>query len=237
MKKLFLASAVLFGFVASASAADLGSRPYTYTKSPVPSPVTNWSGFYVGVMGGYGWSDQIRLSSLGGGIAVTTSDLQGGFGGGTIGYSWQAPGSQFVWGFEVDAAGSGIGYSETQLGVTVEDKIRSFGSVTGRLGIAANSALFYVKGGYAWADNRFTVSNVAASFSESRVSSGWTVGGGLEYMFAPAWSGKIEYMYADYGNQNYLSNNIVGGIDVGATVHTIKAGVNYHFNWTSLRGY
>ncbi len=44
-----------------AFAADLPAR--TYTKAPMVSPAYNWSGFYVGVMGGYAWSDERRPGS------------------------------------------------------------------------------------------------------------------------------------------------------------------------------
>jgi outer membrane immunogenic protein len=55
------------------------------------------------------------------------------------------------------------------------------------------------------------------------------VGAGLEYLFVPNWSAKVEYMYADYSNANYLTNFVPGGIGLGVTVNTVKAGVNYHF--------
>jgi outer membrane immunogenic protein len=48
-------------------------------------------------------------------------------------------------------------------------------------------------------------------------------------MFVPNWSGKIEYMYADYSNVNYVTAAVPGGIGLGVTVNTVKAGVNYHF--------
>jgi hypothetical protein len=67
------------------------------------------------------------------------------------------------------------------------------------------------------------------TFAESKVHSGWAVGGGLEYLFMPSWSGKAEYMYADYGNEAYLIAFAPGGIGLGVTTHTVKAGVNYHF--------
>jgi outer membrane immunogenic protein len=35
------------------------------------------------------------------------------------------------------------------------------------------------------------------SFSETRA--GWTLGGGLEWMFAPHWTHKAEYLYYDLG--------------------------------------
>ena len=90
MKKLLLAGAALLSLTTAASAADLAARPYT--KAPPLSPAINWSGFYIGAMGGYAFD----------------SDNGGGFGGGTIGYNWQFPGSQFVFGIEIDAAGASI---------------------------------------------------------------------------------------------------------------------------------
>jgi outer membrane immunogenic protein len=89
--------------------------------------------------------------------------------------------------------------------------------------------LLYFKGGYAWADNQISATGFGATFAESRFHSGWTVGGGLEYMFVPNWSGKVEYMFADYSNANYLATFVPGGIGLGVTVNTVKAGVNYHF--------
>jgi opacity protein-like surface antigen len=87
-------------------------------------------------------------------------------------------------------------------------------------------------GGYAWADNRLALQAPGATlFSESKMLSGWTIGGGLEYMFAPNWSGKVEYMFADYGSERYLRAFAPAGIELGATVHTVKGGINYHFNW------
>ena len=179
MKRILLASAALLSLMTAASAADLAARPYT--KAPPLSPAINWSGFYIGAMGGYAFD----------------SDNGGGFGGGTIGYNWQA--SQFVFGIEVDAAGASIKDSQTfvigVLPITAEDKMDALGSVTGRVGVAANAALFYAKGGYAWANNKLSATTLGVTSSDSHVHSGYTVGGGVEYMFAPNWSAKAEYMF------------------------------------------
>lgn len=222
MKSLLLTSTAIIAMIGAASAADLAPRPYM-KAAPVASPAYNWTGFYIGAMGGYGWSDQARL----GGLTASTSEFKGGFAGGTVGYNWQQPGSQFVFGIEADAAWSDIKASETSLGVTVEDKFKSMGSVTGRLGFAADNALFYVKGGYAWADNR--LSGTVPGFvtiSESKVHSGWTIGGGLEYGFSRNWSLKGEYMYASFSNESYI---LLGGLTLGADIHTVKGGINYRF--------
>jgi outer membrane immunogenic protein len=233
MKKLFLASVAIFSLTAAASAADLA--PYTKAPPPVVNPGINWSGFYIGAMGGYSWSDRLRLSVGGLSGSTSSSDVNGGFGGGTIGYNWQV--NQAVFGIEADAAGADVSDSETTFGVTLTEKVQAFGSVTGRIGYAAGPALIYAKGGYAWADNKISASAFGVGFSESRFHSGWTVGGGVEYMFAPNWSGKVEYMFADYEKANYLSDIIPPGVDIGASFHSVKAGINYHFGGPAIGAY
>jgi len=54
MKKLLLSSVALVGLTVGATAADLPRRvaPVPY----VPVPVFTWTGFYLGVNAGYGWS-------------------------------------------------------------------------------------------------------------------------------------------------------------------------------------
>ncbi|MEO6841325.1 MAG: outer membrane beta-barrel protein [Bradyrhizobium sp.] len=225
--KLKIAGLALMASCSAVMAADMPSA-VPYQKAPyIVDPGTNWTGFYIGAMGGYGWSDSVRTTIGGLAFTASSSDLKGGFGGGTLGYNWQS--GQAVFGIETDAAWSDIKYSETAFGITLADKLQSFGSVTGRIGLAANAALFYVKGGYAWADNQISASALGATFSESHVHSGWTIGGGLEYMFVPNWSGKVEYMYSDYRNASYLTAFAPGGVGLGVTVNTVKAGVNYHF--------
>lgn len=210
MKKMLLATAALLAMGATSNAADLAARTYTKAPPAVVAPAINWSGFYVGAMGGYGWTQTVSVAGQN-----FSDELNGGFGGGTIGYNWQM-GSPWVFGLEVDAAGASIKKSEGG----AEAKIDAFGSVTGRVGYAADAMLIYAKGGFAWANNKIS----SPVDSQSKTHAGWTIGAGLEYMFAPAWSVKAEYMYADFGNETYF-----GLADVGFDLHTVKAGVNYHF--------
>ena len=223
MKRLLLAGAALsVASATAASAADMQARPYT--KAPPPalvSPAYNWSGFYIGAMGGYAFGSGDNEGS-------------GGFGGGTIGYNWQFFGSPFVLGVEVDAAGASIKDSLTEdqggLLVTQDNKVNALGSVTGRAGFAMDAALIYAKGGYAWANNKATISAPALGItsSDSQTHSGYTLGGGVEYMFAPNWSAKGEYMFTSLGSENYnlLGDQLASG---AIDFHTIKVGVNYRF--------
>ena len=103
---------------------------------------------------------------------------------------------------------------------------RGLGSVTGRLGYTWGPAMLYAKGGYAWADSRFS-----NGFGGSGGRDGYTVGGGLEYMFTQNWSGKIEYQYYDFGHVNVFDGTGAFVGNIHNDQHTIKAGLNYRFNW------
>ena len=216
MKRLLLAGAAFLSLMTAASAADLAARPYT--KAPPLSPAYNWSGFYIGVMGGYAFD----------------SENGGGFGGGTIGYNWQAPAASSC---SVSRSMPPAPASRTArrliigvVAVTAEDKMDALGSVTGRVGVAVDAALFYAKGGYAWANNKLSASVPALGFtaSDSHVHSGYTIGGGIEYMFAPNWSAKAEYMFTHLEGQTYNLGGLA--IDFGTgEFSSVKVGINYHF--------
>jgi outer membrane immunogenic protein len=216
MKRFGLTILTLAASVTAACAADV-----------LPAPAFNWTGFYVGVMGGYGWSDQATVN----GITTTGNDFKGGFAGGTVGFNYQPVGCMFLVGAEADGAWADIGRSQSVGGVLVSDKIRAFGSVTGRVGIAADTALFYAKGGYGWMNNQVSGSAFGTTIAESHTHSGWTVGGGVEWAFAGPWSAKGEYMFARYSNQTYLAALTPPGLALGFDVHTVKAGINYRFGW------
>jgi outer membrane immunogenic protein len=217
MKKILMTTVGLAALgLAPAVAADLPAR--TYTKAPaIAAPLYNWTGFYIGAMGGFGKED--------------TSDfaLSGGFGGGTAGYNWQT--GQFVFGIEADAAGADISSSFAIPGlVSAEDKIRALGTVRGRFGIAYEQILFYGTGGFAWADERVSASALGVSISDTKTRTGWTAGAGAEWMFAPHWSVKAEYLYRSFGSENFFASAIPGGVSSGTlNINSGQVGVNYHF--------
>ena len=117
MKKLLLASTVLAGMSAAASAADLPRRapPPVF----VPVPVFTWTGAYFGINAGYGFDATDRNTSnyalptgsvinspgTNAVVSVNNRSRNDGFtGGAQVGYNYQfTPGSGVVIGFEADA--------------------------------------------------------------------------------------------------------------------------------------
>jgi outer membrane immunogenic protein len=78
-----------------------------------------------------------------------------------------------------------------------------------------------------------------ASFGTfNKTLAGWTAGGGVEWLFYPNWSLKVEYLYYDLGRVTFSMSPLVNSFTVGAPVastrfngNIVRAGLNYHFNW------
>jgi len=198
--------------------------------------------------------------------------IDGFIGGGQIGYNYQF--NSFVVGIEADiqgvAASNGSTLVFSQAGVAgfpanpIDQNLSSsrrqdyLGTIRGRLGFTITpTVLVYGTGGLAYGQTKSSTSitqivesdpllpNHYSSFgsiSNSRV--GWTAGGGLEWLFAPNWSVKAEYLYYDLGSVTYalspLQNFNNAGVlfTAGAPVsrarftgNIVRAGLNYHFTF------
>ena len=217
MKKLLLGGALVI-MSAGAYAADMpAAMPY----KAMPAAPFSWSGYYFGIHGGYGWGEHQSLA-----VANIALKPHGGFGGVQAGYnSMIAP--NWLLGSEIQLSGGDIDNDRFQgLAGFTHTKIDFFGTALVRLGYTFDRTLLYAVGGVAWAQNK--TEDTAGNFriNESRV--GWTIGGGLEYAFAPNWSAKIEYLYADFGGLHATS---AGALNYNAslTSNTVKFGLNYRF--------
>jgi outer membrane immunogenic protein len=208
-----------------AAAADIPRQPPVYTKAPAYAPVLfDWSGFYVGVNGGWGWS---RSSYDFAGTSSGTFHGDGGLVGGTIGYNYQA--GQTVWGIEGDLDWANInGSAACPVGVaTCETKNKWLSTIRGRLGYAADRFMPYLTGGVAFGNVQANVPGVG---SASSTRTGWTVGAGVEYALSPNWSLKTEYLYVDLGK--FDCGVACGGptpTNVDYKAHIVRTGVNYRF--------
>jgi outer membrane immunogenic protein len=234
MKRFLLGAAALIALAAPAAAADLTARPYT--KAPavptVPALIYNWTGFYIGGHIGGAFAGNNSLEGNGGRFL---GGVQGGFD-----YQF-APN----WVTGIEAEYSWMNRNNTGMafpgGVVVTDRQNQLGSVTGRLGYTWGPGLLYAKGGYAFRDNNnvgVTVAGAPAPFATTgNHQDGWTVGAGLEYMFAPSWSAKAEYQYYNFGSSTFTAGPApIVGQRFRDDDHTVKVGVNYRFGWGGPAG-
>jgi opacity protein-like surface antigen len=244
MRRLFRAVLSLLAMQGVAAAADL---PPPFYKPPlVPAAYTGWTGFYVGLNAGGG----IGLDRSDFGIAIApdfasiNNPLPGAVGGVEAGYNWQT--GMTVIGFEADFAASGLrggisapcppGFCGLPLSATYSQKVPWFGTVRGRLGLASSGWLVYATAGYAYArldiDAVATAGVATAAVSVQETRNGWTAGGGIEVALAPGWSGKVEYLYLDYGRASttWIFPVLPPPTDGSRfTMSVARAGVNYRF--------
>jgi outer membrane immunogenic protein len=251
MKRFLIAVASLAALSTAtpASAADLAARPYTKAPPP-PVVVYNWTGCYVGGNVGGGWqrTSQDRVAVVTGTAIVPPNDFGSGdgsafIGGAQVGCDYQFGGNwlvgvQGMFDFgnirENHANPSFPGFADQ---TTVKDVF----TVTGRLGyLFAPQLLGYVKGGGAWARVDYVNFAPGGGLSETANGvdrTGWTVGGGLEWMFAPGWSVFGEFNYLDFGRKDIsfvAAPGTVGAASVLRTkleVEQFLVGVNYKFNF------
>ena len=229
------------GFYLGANAGWLGSANNTITNTGTDTGA-----------GGLG-----ALLAAGAIPASVNLGYNGFLGGGQVGYNWQAGG--FLFGLEADLDGISAKSSTTVGPNTVAGfvpvttgynrEIDWLSTVRGRIGVVASSQfLLYATGGLAFGQtkvgNVFICATCAPpAFTEAttvntvtNTSAGWTVGAGAEWMFAPHWSVKAEYLYADLGNHSSTITYTYGAASSSTMTSTVRdsvniarGGINYHF--------
>lgn len=242
------ATALALSVGTQAFAADLPPSPTPYRAPAIyaPPPAFTWSGFYIGVNGGYGWGKW----DDGSGDSFSSN---GGLAGGTIGANYQV--NQFVVGVEGDFDWSGMKWDQslpitTGLGgpingtATANYKNEWLGTFAARFGVAVDRTLFYVKGGGAVTNEKYSMSvtdvpsGVTFGESDSFTRWGWMVGGGIEYAVTNNVSLKAEYNYIDFGSNNETLNfsssaspAVIGISDTAKlNVSAVKVGINVLFH-------
>ena len=121
----------------------------------------------------------------------------------------------------------------------VDSRTRWFDALTARVGflVPSTNVLLYAQGGAAWTNTNITfLDGSGAQLGEaSNNRTGWTVGAGVEWMFAPHWSVFAEYNFMGFGTQSTTFTGCNGTCVVSANakaeVQNVLAGVNYKFNF------
>ena len=205
-------------------------------------------GFIGGGQIGYNW--QIPFGGAGF-VSGIEADIQGIAGSGSTGSRVTAA--------SPDDFGTPVNLLSIQQG---KANLQYIGTVRGRLGyLVMPTLLVYGTGGLAYGgvsvnmtnfqswvemDGRDRSAVIAGNGSYANTQVGWTVGGGLEWMFLQNWSAKVEYLYYDLGRVSGSFVNTWSGLGANAgnsdvesvtnfsaraSGNIVRAGVNYHFNW------
>jgi outer membrane immunogenic protein len=242
MRNLVTALLMLSAGTGAASAADL--------RAPVRLPpsmqaVYNWTGFYLGVNVGGGWSNANSEFSTAGfpSFASVDNHMAGVIAGGQAGYNWQS--GAWVFGVEADFQYSGMkgGISApcpagicAGLAASFDQKMPWFGTARGRFGYASAGWLIYATGGYAYTrleSNAFaSAGGLAVDIQRDESRHGWTAGGGIEVAFGGNWSAKVEYLYMDFGTRDgswTLTGLPVITDSTRLQSNIVRGGVNYRF--------
>jgi len=265
MKRFLLSTVAIVGLSGGAFAADLPSRAVA-PAFVAPAPIAfSWTGFYVGLNVGAAFGNSYTPTFVAGGLFPTAASnlVPGTSAGGTAftfggqaGYNWQV--NQFVFGLETDInwrdgagnlngtyATNPVGYGAAYPSYTLSgfSSDRWYGTLRGRIGFAADRALFYATGGLAYGernDGTVTVNgagafpNVVFGSGSSGWRTGWALGAGIEYAVTNNWTIKGEYLHLDYGSTTTTYSGGAGGalkytVRRSDTDDVIRLGVNYKF--------
>jgi outer membrane immunogenic protein len=219
---------------------DIGGEVATLATGDVPVSV---KGFIGGGQIGYNYQ---FANSFVVGIEADIQGVAGASHTSSLAQSGVVPGSIGIGGVPVGASSV----------ITSSRDIHYLGTVRGRLGFTLTPTfLVYGTGGLAYGGvssstnvtetlgfpDTPTPFDTFGNLSNSRV--GWTAGGGFEWLFAPNWSLKVEYLYYDLGRATYALAPLQQFGAFGAVLETVtavqsstrfngnivRAGLNYHF--------
>jgi len=248
---LVLAAAAAVAAAPPARAADMAPAPGYYPPPVYRPALYDWTGIYIGGhLGGAMLADTVTQTTTTAGFlsAGTTTDLHpwGFLGGGQIGANYEfAPWVVGVEGAFTGSAITGNATIPTPLANTTQrstDNPQWFATATGRLGYAANTYLFYVKGGAAWMHAEYTQDTLVGGFVNatqplSETRTGFVAGAGVEYGMTEALSAKFEYDFYDFGTStlNFINTTLPAPglmpVAIQSQVHSFTVGLNYRFNW------
>ena len=222
MRKFTLALLAVAATLATgaANAADL---PRKAPPMVMPAPVFTWTGFYLGINGGYGWADTKNGFT-------EFDDASGGVFGVQGGFNYQFVGSPIVIGIEADYQGANIKADGNFLLTPTRVELERFGTVRGRLGFAWDRFLIYGTGGWAWGAETEISLGFPFFLDAHQQLSGWAAGAGIEWAFAPNWSAKVEYLHLDLSSKTFFGPAVcLLGCAAGLNVDIIRGGVNFRF--------
>ena len=171
-----------------------------------------FSGPYVGA--GIGWAKQnAHITDQIGGSEFSGDDTSFSFGG-YAGYNWQC--DRIVFGLEADINSLDTSATAADGTSSLASKVDWYGMLRARGGLVVHEdVLLYVTGGLAYGEVDHTLSDSGLAFSQTNTDSmsGWTLGGGVEFLRDTRWLLRAEAFYVDLGStaHNYVASPCGGG--------------------------
>lgn len=179
-------------------------------------PSYDWTGFYVGINGGYGGgvvtgsTTFVQPGAPGLAETTTASNRTAGYvGGAQGGYNYQLT-KNIVVGVETDAQWSDVKaqHQAATIGgplgfvyTNTPNDVSWFGTTRLRAGYASGNALSYVTGGVAYGEVNAHGSQISGGVfggSASQNKAGWALGGGAMYALTKNLSMRAEYLYVSF---------------------------------------
>ena len=250
MRKVLIGS-LMFAAVSAGPAVSADLPPMS--QRPIATGTFSWTSWYVGGFVGGAFTGNAETSvPCGGPLGCRLSPFGGeiaSYNLSSAGYNYQIPGSAIVFGLETEfgalrLTGSSSFASVSPLAfapnLTASTTIGNwYNATTLRLGWAWDYVMFYGKGGFA-------VSTIESTIADNRGLGpgtgkkdifGWAFGGGVEYVLAPRWSVKAEYLWLGLNHSLQVCAPVTPGFVGGGgtfcsttntqAVQTFKVGVNY----------
>jgi high affinity Mn2+ porin len=226
---------------------------------PVKAPVLvnaqvpqlyDWTGFYAGAHLGYAWGRSNwteQPDGLAGSLNMfqrydAFSNTGSWFGGLQAGYDYMLP-NRVVIGAVADLSapsrqslnGISIGGTSTFISPVLgqesySENVLDMGTVRGRIGYAPGNWLFYATGGFAWAYDQLTVTQLDNSGTTDTPflwRFGWAAGAGIEMPLAPSWTAGFEYLYTRYGNSTVGFANAGQTFQSNLSLQELRLTLNY----------
>jgi outer membrane immunogenic protein len=206
MKKFLFAAASILALSSAARAADVSSCS------------EEWSGVYIGLHAGGAFG-------TGNTTPVKNISISGPIAGGLVGWNWQN--CDWVFGIEGDmgfSPDSVTGSIQGTKGGVDDFDVEPNGHIRLRAGWANGSVMPFIAGGLAIADADVRYIGVPGA-ADTKLHFGFTIGAGVDFALNSNWIIRAEYLYDNYGSENY--NAPIGKVDFDT--HTIRAAVIYKF--------
>lgn len=187
----------------------------------------HFAGFYAG--GHFGYTDANAAFDTSG---YEPND-EGPMGGLQAGFN--VLNGNLIWGVETDIFASGANPDNPcsfNTALNCEIDLGLAATLRGRLGYVTGNWMVYVTGGVAATRYEVDSTTMADGTQVDDADGGvfgWTVGAGVERMIGDMVGVKLEYRYMRFDNADFDPFLGDGSDDIDFDLHTIMAGVNFHF--------